>query len=87
MKFASPNDTAPEVERILVEGYRRMSPAQKLQRVVELTRGVQQMALARIRAQHPAADDRELKLRLASLWLPADVMREVFGWDLATEGT
>ena len=55
--------------------------------MVELTHGVQQMALARIRAQHPAADEGELKLRLASLWLPSDVMREVFGWDLATKGT
>jgi hypothetical protein len=30
------SDTAPEVERVLLEGYRRMSPAEKLRRVEEL---------------------------------------------------
>jgi hypothetical protein len=65
MKLTECDDTAPEVLRLMVEGYRRMSPAQKLARVVALTQGVQQMALARIRAQHPDADEREQKLRLA----------------------
>lgn len=86
MKLADIDDTAPEVQRLLVEGYRRMSPAQKLQRMVALTHGVQQMSLARIRVQHPDADERELKLRLASLWLPADLMRNAFGWDPAVQG-
>ena len=86
MELAECDDTAPEVLRLMVEGYRRMSPAQKLARVVALTHGVQQMALARIRAQHPDADEREQKLRLASLWLSADLMRSAFGWDPAIEG-
>ena len=86
MKFAECDDTAPEVLRLMVEGYRRMPPAQKLARVVALTQGVKQMALARIRAQHPDADEREQKLRLASLWLSADLMRSAFGWDPAVEG-
>jgi len=29
-----PSDTSPDAERILSEGYRRMSPAEKLERVV-----------------------------------------------------
>ena len=80
------DDTAPEVHRRLVEGYRLTSPAQKLHRVEALTHGVQHQALARIRAQHPGAGERELKLRLASLWLPADLMRSAFGWDPAIQG-
>ena len=80
------DDTSPEAEEVLIEGYRRMSPASKLQKVGELTRAVQQMALARIRAEHPAADARELRLRLASLWIDADTMRAAFGWDPDREG-
>ena len=86
MKPAAIADTPPSVREFMIDGYRRMSPAQKLQRVVALTQGVQQMALARIRAQHPHADEHEMKLRLASLWLPAEVMRSAFGWDSSVEG-
>ena len=86
MRFTDIDDTAPEAHRVLVEGYRLMSPAQKMRRMESLNHGVQQLALARIRAQHPDADEEELKLRLASLWLPADLMRSAFGWDPAIQG-
>lgn len=74
------DDTPPEIHRILIEGYRRMPMAEKARRVVELTHGVQEMALARLRAQHPHATARELQLRLAALWLDADTMRAAVGW-------
>jgi hypothetical protein len=79
-------DTSLEAEAILIQGYRRMSPAQKLHRVEDLTRTVQLMALARIRTQHPNATEREVKLRLASLWLDAETMRTIFGWDPSVQG-
>jgi hypothetical protein len=79
-------DTDPEVERILIEGYRRMTPSQKLQRVRELNQLVQRLALADIRRRYPDASPRECELRLASRWLDADLMRKVFGWDPDQEG-
>jgi hypothetical protein len=45
-------DTSPDVQKIIIEGYRRMSPQQKIKRVSELTKAVQQLALARIRKQY-----------------------------------
>jgi hypothetical protein len=33
MGSRAPNDTHPEIERLLIEGTRRMSPARKLDRV------------------------------------------------------
>jgi hypothetical protein len=81
-----PSDTSLDAERVLVEGYRRMSPGEKLRRVRELTHAVQQMALARIRAAHPADGEAELRLRLASLWLDPQVMKEAFGWDPTERG-
>jgi len=79
-------DTHPDAERVLVQGYRHMSPAQKLQRVVALTQGCQQFALARLRQQYPGESERRLQLRLAALWLGDDTMRAAFGWDPEREG-
>ena len=70
-------DTSPEAERVLLLGYRNMSGARKLQQVTELTFAVQQLALARLRMEDPTATDRELQLRLASLWLPPELLERV----------
>ena len=72
-------DTSPDAERVLVGLYQRMSPARKLRQVEELTRGVQQLALARLRAEDPAADDEILKLRLAALWVDHDLLLAAYG--------
>ena len=79
-------DTRPEIEAVPIDGYRRMTPAQKLARVCALNRSVQQMALAGIRARHGEISEREARLRLVSLWLGAETMRRVFGWDPEVEG-
>ena len=80
------NDTHPDAERVLIAGYRRMSPADKLKRVVALTHGVQQMALLRLREKYPQDTDRQLQYRLASLWLDDETMRRAVGWDPEVEG-
>lgn len=79
-------DTHPKMHAFLIQGYRAMSPQQKLKCVDELTKAVQQMALARIRQQYPDSSERELQLRLASLWLSQETMKRVFGWDPQREG-
>ena len=86
MRTLSP-DTPPEIEEILLEGYRRMTPQQKLARVMDLNRAVQEMAAARIRADYgPGLSERELHLRLAALWLDRETMIRAFGWDPEVEG-
>jgi hypothetical protein len=86
MRTQSP-DTPAEIEQRLVEEYRRMSPGQRLMMAMDMNRAVQQMAAARIRAQYgPGLSERELRLRLASLWIDRDTMMRAFGWDPAAEG-
>ena len=63
-----------------------MTPAQKLARVQALNETVLQMAAARIREQYRPASERELRLRVAALWLDDDTMRRVFDWDPALRG-
>jgi hypothetical protein len=80
LKTQSP-DTSPEIEAILIEGFRRMSATEKLERVRQATQAAQQMALVRLREQYPSAGPRELALRLASLWLDRELMLRAFAWD------
>ncbi len=80
------HDTSPNIHKMLIAGYRRMSPQHKLKRVNELTKAVQQLALARIRKQYGMLSEQELHLRLAALWLDRETMIRVFQWDPHREG-
>ena len=80
-------DTPPEIEEILLERYRQMTPFEKLMQVFELNRMAQQRAALRLQAQYgPDLSERELRLRLAALWLDRETMIEAFGWDPEIEG-
>jgi len=76
------SDTTPEAEDFLLEGYRRMSPAEKFRRVTDLNATLEALAAARIRKTYGSSiSPRELRLRLASLHLDGDLMRKAFSWD------
>ena len=79
-------DTRPEAVHVLVSGYRRMTPLEKLARVDDLTRTANALAEAGIRMRHPRASDEEVRLRRAALVLGRDTMLRVFGWDPDVEG-
>jgi hypothetical protein len=79
-------DTHPSIYKIMIDGYRNMTPQQKLRCVDEMTKAVQQLALARIRKQYGHIPEREQRLRLASLWLQRETMLKVFNWDPWKEG-
>jgi hypothetical protein len=86
MRTQSP-DTPPEIEEMLLERYRQMSPGEKLRSVQDLNRTVQLMALAGIRSRHGTdLSERELRLRLAALRLDRETMIKVFSWDPEIEG-
>lgn len=85
--MGAPSDTSPAVERLLIDGYRRMSAGEKLRRVVAMNHALEQLASARLRARYgPDLSERELRLRLGALRLDADVMRDVFDWDPRVHG-
>ncbi len=75
------DDTHPRIKQMLIERQRKMSDAEKWQRVTELTQMVELMARADVREQCPEATERECQLRVAARRLPADVMRKAFGYD------
>lgn len=79
-------DTPPHIQKIIVEGYRRMSPQEKFRQIDELTITVQQLALARIIKKYGPVSEQEQRLRLASLWLDRETMVRVFQWDPQEKG-
>jgi hypothetical protein len=74
-----PADTTPEVHCLQAEGLRAMGPEGRLRLACELTRAVRELARARIRQEHPADDERTIRLRLAALWIDRDLLRRAFG--------
>jgi hypothetical protein len=78
--------TNPEIERLLIEGIRRMTPGEKLRRIVALNEMLDALTLAGLREQYPEADNVELRMRLASRKLPADLMKKAYGWDVELKG-
>lgn len=80
------NDTHPETLKVLISGYRRMSPQQKLKQINDLTKTVQLCALSRIKEQYGEISEQEQKLRLASLWIDRKTMIKAFGWDPKEKG-
>jgi hypothetical protein len=79
-------DTPEEIERRWLEGLRQRTPESRFRRVGELMEMHQQCAETETRRRHPDATEREIKLRVASRRIPADLMRRAFGWDPDTEG-
>jgi hypothetical protein len=71
-------DTSPEVERLQIERWRRMSPAEKAAIVSGLTQTACDLALAGIRLRHPDASPREQFLRLALITLGPDLARRAY---------
>lgn len=80
------SDTSPEAQRFLDEAYRRMTPAERLERVVSLNHALELLQEARIRAEYGDISNDEMRLRLGALRLGRDTMVKVFGWDPEERG-
>lgn len=79
-------DTPPEIEALLLAGYRQMPEWRKLHCIADLNAGLRAMQWEELRQRYPQADERELKLRLAARWIEPELMRQAFGWDPEKEG-
>jgi hypothetical protein len=73
-----PADTSPEAWKVLMELTRKMPPAEKLQRAIDLTAAVRRLGEAGIRNAHPGASERHIFLLIAQRQL-GDQFQKVFG--------
>lgn len=60
------SDTEPKVKALLIEGYRQMSAEEKLRKVDELNKFLVTLIEAEARSRCPNANEREVRLRVAS---------------------
>lgn len=80
------DDTSEEAERVQIERWRTMTPAEKLALVSGMTQMVCTLAMAGIEQRYPHASPRERFLRFAVMHLGEDLARlaypEIAGLDL-----
>jgi hypothetical protein len=74
-----PADTSPEAWQFQLELQRRTTPAERLQRALELSDLVRSFARAGIREAHPEASEREVFLMLAERSLGPELFHKVYG--------
>jgi hypothetical protein len=80
-------DTPAEIEAVVLERYRTMGAAARLDAAFAMNRAVATLAAAGVRLRHGAdLGDHELRLRLFALRLDAETMRRAFDWDPEIEG-
>ena len=74
-------DTSYPVERMLVQAWRAMTPAEKVRQLVECCRAVDQLVFAGLRLRYPLADDGMLRRHAAKTRLGPELARAVYGSD------
>lgn len=74
-------DTSYEAEQFLFARLRELPGWRRMEMLCSLNRAAREVALAGLRRRYPAADDEELRLRLAALRLDRETMIRVCGWD------
>ena len=71
-------DTSPDVERMQVEAWRRMTAPEKAALMTGLTRAVHRLAVAGVRQRYPNASPREQFLRLAIVLHGRELARSAY---------
>ena len=78
MRTLSP-DTSPQAERVMFELLRDVPPERKLRMVASMNATVRHLAVMGLKQRHPAADDEEIRRRLADILLGPERAALVYG--------
>ena len=80
------SDTPPEVEELMFQLWRRATPAQKLRKVLDIGKMVNELVRSELRKRYPDATPLEIELRLVSRNLDRETMIRAFNWDPDLQG-
>ena len=72
-------DTSPDAERVLIELWRRATPARKFAMIVSANRAGRALTTAGLRARFPQDSPAQLRRRLADLWLGPELAAKAYG--------
>jgi hypothetical protein len=73
------NDTSEEAERVQLEIYRRMTPAQKWAAIASLYELGKMLQMAGLRMEHPEASEKEIWHMWARRHLGDELYEKVYG--------
>lgn len=80
-------DASPDIEAMIIERYRAMTPSERFQEMLDLNAFVTQTQITAVRAAHPDADEFEIRMRVASRWVRnPELLKAAFGWDVEEKG-
>lgn len=71
-------DTNPEIDRFLMQAFRKMPAWKKAHLIDEATKGIQQWALIGICNQHPNITPSEIRFQLAKRWLGKEIAHRLY---------
>ena len=74
-----PRDTSPEAWKVFLDLQRRMTPSEKMERVLELSDRLRGFVESGVRATYPEADEHEIFLRVTRLVLGPEMFRRAYG--------
>ena len=74
----------PSPMEVWLDLLRRMTPAEKIAAVFNISQLAIDLSEAGVRTAYPDADDREVFLRTAARRLSRDLMIRAYGWDPET---
>jgi hypothetical protein len=73
------SDTPPEIERIQIEGLRKMPPWRKMELLCELHEMARIFAVAGLHQRHPHDSPQQIRRRLADLLLGPELAAKAYG--------
>jgi hypothetical protein len=79
-----PRDTSPEAWEFYLELHRRMSPGEKLARVLQMSEDMNRICEAGLRQKFPDASERWIFLRRAQITLGRELFDKVYGAEFAS---
>jgi hypothetical protein len=80
------HDTTEAAERLQFAIWRAMTPLQKARMFARACSAARRLTMAGIRAQHPQADEHEVRMRMLARMLDRETMLAVYEWDPVAHG-
>ncbi len=71
------SDTRPEVERILIEGFRKLSPTQRFRMTCNMMETGRRQLIRGIKDREPHLTEAEFRYRFAQLWLGEEIAERI----------
>ncbi len=81
MDFGWYEDTDPKALEVFLDLHRRMTQHERTSRIFEMIAFQDGLQYSSVRHLYPAADEREVFLRVAARRLDRELMIRAYGWD------